>query len=154
MFNNRRYEPDFRQVKSVIASGGLGEILSVQLSEHRFVRRLDWQARSGCGGALRNTAWHLLDQALQLAGDRLASPRVTAKLARALGLGDGEDYARVVLTGPAAPLVSVEVSDVCPYPQPEWLIMARLARRDPRRESASRNARRDPPDTGHHRRVP
>jgi scyllo-inositol 2-dehydrogenase (NADP+) len=124
VFNNRRYEPDFLQIRSVIAGGRLGEILSIQLSAHRFVRRLDWQAWLALGGgALRNTAWHLLDQALQLAGGRLEHPQITAKLAHALGPGDGEDYVRVALTAPAAPFVSIEVSDVCPYPQPAWLIM-------------------------------
>lgn len=124
VFNNRRYEPDFRQIRSVVASGQLGELLSIQLCAHRFVRRLDWQAMSSLGGgALRNTAWHLIDQALVLADGRLVNPRVTSKLAHALGPADGEDYAKVVLTGPGAPFVSIEVSDICPYPQPEWLIM-------------------------------
>ena len=124
VFHNRRYEPDFRQVRSVVASGVLGELLSIRLCAHRFVRRLDWQARSGFGGgAVRNTGWHLIDQGLLLAGPRLSEPQVTAKLARALGPADGEDYATLTLTAAGAPFVSVEVSDVCAFPQPAWLVM-------------------------------
>ena len=124
VFNNRRYEPDFRQIRSVVASGVLGELLSIRLCAHRFVRRLDWQARSGLGGgAVRNTGWHLIDQGLLLAGPRLSDPQVTAKLAHALGPADGEDYATLTLTAAGAPFVGIEVSDVCAYPQPSWLVM-------------------------------
>ncbi len=43
-FQQRRYEPDFCQVKTIMESGILGEIQFVRICWHGFKRRWDWQS--------------------------------------------------------------------------------------------------------------
>lgn len=123
VFNNYRFECDFLVVREIMAGGRLGKPLSIKLSEHRFVRRHDWQAVSRLGGgALRNTCWHLIDQALVLIGAHEPPAQIVAHLGRALSPGDGEDYVKVVLRYDGLPIVDIEVSDVSPFPQFAWTV--------------------------------
>jgi len=122
VFQNRRYSPDFLKVREVIASGVLGEILLVRMAWHGFGRRWDWQTlqRFG-GGSLNNTGPHAIDQALQLLGP--AQPKITCDLRRALTLGDADDHVKIILQAPGAPLIDIEITAACAYPQEPWLIM-------------------------------
>ncbi len=122
VFQNRRYAPHFQKVKEVIDSGKLGRILLIRRAEYRFSRRWDWQTlkRFG-GGTLRNTGPHLVDQVLQLLGP--AEPEIFCDLRLALTLGDAEDHVKVVMKAPDAPLIDIEITSACAYPQDQWLIM-------------------------------
>ena len=122
IFHNMRYWPDFLKMREVIASGKLGRIVQIKITMHRFTRRWDWQTlREFGGGALFNAGAHLVDLALQLFGD--ATPIVTADLQHALSSGDAEDHAKIVLRGPRAPTIEVEISNACAYPQEVWHVM-------------------------------
>jgi len=122
VFHNRRYAPDFLKVMEVMRSGKLGRIVLIRMSWHSFGRRWDWQTlREFGGGELRNTASHALDQALQLMGD--SEPEVFCDLQRTLTLGDAEDHVKIVLRAPSSPLIDLEVSRACAYPQSWWLVM-------------------------------
>lgn len=122
VFQNRRYDPGFRKIKEVIASGKLGRIVEVKISAHSFSRRWDWQTLRGfAGGQLRNNGVHFLDHAIELMG--FAEPEIFSHLERTLALGDAEDYVKVVLRAPGAPLVDLEMSAVCAYAQDLWLIL-------------------------------
>ncbi|MCB0160837.1 MAG: Gfo/Idh/MocA family oxidoreductase [Caldilineaceae bacterium] len=122
VFQNRRYNPDFVKVRSLIDSGIFGRIVQVRITESRFGRRWDWQTqRKFGGGTLNNTCPHFLDQALQLFGPR--EPEVFCHLDRTLTLGDADDHVKVVLKGDGAPTVDVEVSSACAYPGETWNIM-------------------------------
>ena len=61
-FHNRRYNPDFQKIQEIIASGVLGRIVLINITESKFSRRWDWQTlkRFG-GGTLNNNAAHHLD---------------------------------------------------------------------------------------------
>lgn len=121
-FQNRRYDPIYLKVKEVIDSGVLGRIVQVRMGIHGFSRRWDWQTlKKFNGGSLNNTGPHLLDQALEIFGPD--KPEVFCKLDRALTSGDAEDHAKVVLHGPNNPLVEVEITSCCAYPQDNWLVM-------------------------------
>jgi scyllo-inositol 2-dehydrogenase (NADP+) len=125
VFCNYRFTPDFLAVRDVVARGVIGRPLAIRLAMTRFGRRQDWQtlARLG-GGILRNSGWHLVDQALTLldTGQTAdAEPPVLSRLERVLSPGDAEDYAKVVLSVSGA-MVDIEVSDVSPFPQPTWQV--------------------------------
>lgn len=122
IFQNKRYWPDFLKVKEIIQSGKLGRIVLVKISLHSFARRWDWQTLTEFGGGeLRNNGVHLIDQALQLMGD--VDPEVFCDLQRTLTLGDAEDHVKLTLKAPGSPVVDIEVSHACAFPQEYWLVM-------------------------------
>lgn len=119
IFQNRRYAPDFVQVRKVIESGVLGRIVMIKIYYNGFGRRWDWQTMRAChGGSLNNTGPHPLDQALQLFGD--TEPEVFCHLERTLTLGDADDHVKIILRGPGAPMIDLEISSACAYPQETW----------------------------------
>jgi predicted dehydrogenase len=64
VYQNRRWDSDFRTVRSLAGTGALGEITRF---ESRFERRQDGPPASG-GGTLLDFGSHLVDQALHLLG--------------------------------------------------------------------------------------
>jgi len=122
VFQNRRYDPDFLKVKEVIRSGKLGAIVLIEMRSHSFGRRWDWQTlkRFG-GGELSNNGPHVIDQALQLLGEK--EPEVFCDLKRTLTLGDAEDHVKIILNAPESPLIDIEVTRACAYPEKRWLVM-------------------------------
>jgi predicted dehydrogenase len=122
LFQNRRYDPGFLKIREVLASGKLGRIVEIKISAHGFGRRWDWQTIRGFGGGqLRNNGVHFLDHALELMA--CDAPEVYSHIERTLALGDAEDYVKVILRAPGAPMVDLEMSPVCAYPQDLWLIL-------------------------------
>jgi len=120
-FQNRRYSPDFREVRRVIDSGVLGRIVTIRLAYHAFKRRWDWQTlQEFGGGSLNNTCPHPIDRALALMGDK--TPQVFCKRDRVLTLGDADDYVKIVLSAEGAPTIEIEVTDNVAYPQPAWFV--------------------------------
>jgi scyllo-inositol 2-dehydrogenase (NADP+) len=121
-FQNRRYAGDFLKVREVINSGKLGRIVMIRIANHGFARRWDWQTlKEFGGGSLNNTGPHLIDMALQLFGP--AEPEVFCHLERALTSGDAEDHCKVLLRAKGAPMIDIEVTSACAYPQEPWLVM-------------------------------
>lgn len=121
--HNLRYAADFLKVREVIASGKLGQILVIRITSHGFGRRWDWQTlREFGGGLLNNNGSHLIDLALLLLGDGEAD--VSCQMVRTpLCSGDAEDHVKATLRAPGAPVIEVEVTSACAYPQEKWLIM-------------------------------
>ena len=64
VYQNRRWDSDFRTVRALASGGALGEITRF---ESRFERRQDGPPAAG-GGTLLDFGSHLVDQALQLLG--------------------------------------------------------------------------------------
>jgi predicted dehydrogenase len=116
IFQQSRFAPYFQQVKKVIKSGVLGEIIQVSIAFNGFSRRYDWQTLTEeMGGNLLNTGPHPLDQALQLlGGDDM--PRVTCLMRNAISYGNAEDHVVLILTVPGRPIINLEISSCCPYP--------------------------------------
>lgn len=122
VFQQRRYNPDFVHVRSVIESGLLGRIVEIKISESKFTRRWDWQTlQKFGGGSLNNTGAHFLDQALQLFGP--ATPEIFCRLERTLTLGDADDHVKLVFSAPDSPTVDIEISSCDPFPPPTWHVM-------------------------------
>ncbi len=121
-FQNLRYGADFLKVREVINSGVLGRIVQIRMCRHSFGRRWDWQTlRELGGGELHNTGPHAIDQALELFGP--AEPHVFYHCDRTLTLGDAEDHFTLALKAPGQPLIQIEISRACAFPQDLWLVM-------------------------------
>lgn len=122
VFQNRRYAAEFLKIQEVIASGKLGRIVMIKISAHGFGRRWDWQTlKEFGGGTLNNTGPHQIDRLLQLFGD--AEPEIFCHLERVLTSGDAEDHCKVVFRAPGAPMIDLEITSACAYPQDLWLVM-------------------------------
>jgi predicted dehydrogenase len=116
IFQQSRFAPYFRQVRKVIASGVLGDIVQISIAFNGFSRRYDWQTLTEeMGGNLLNTGPHPLDQALQLFGAD-PMPRVTCFMRNAISCGDAEDHVLLILSGEGRPLIHLEISSCCAYP--------------------------------------
>ena len=110
IFQQSRFAPYYTKIKEIIASGKLGDIKQISINFSKFARRWDWQTlQSFSGGEVRNTGPHPLDQALDLMNFP-ADINVFSKLDRATTFGNAEDYAKIVLTAPGAPLVDIEIT--------------------------------------------
>lgn len=123
IFQNRRYDPHFMQVRKLIDSGILGRIVQIRALASNFGRRWDWQTlKEFGGGTLNNTGPHFIDLLLQLFGD--AEPtQVYAHLDRTLTLGDADDHVKLVFKGEDTPTVDLELSAANAYPGEFWHIM-------------------------------
>jgi predicted dehydrogenase len=128
-FQQRRYEPDFLQLRAVIASGVLGEIVFVRTCWHSFKRRWDWQTLSQLSaGELLNNGPHPIDHALWLldghdgADPSLPLPQIHAERRRTLCTGDAEDHVKIILSSPGRPTIDIEISSAFAFAQDRWLV--------------------------------
>jgi predicted dehydrogenase len=122
IFQQSRYSPAFVELRRVIASGVLGEIVQVSITYSGFSRRYDWQTlTSEMGGNLLNTGPHPLDQALQLFGTD-AMPQVACFMRRTVTYGDADDHVLLILSGEKRPLLHLEISSCCKYPGPTYVV--------------------------------
>ena len=109
-FHQSLLSPAFLNVKRIIASGVLGDILQINLKYSGFARRWDWQTlQSRCAGGLYNTGPHPIGQALDLLGWDADTSVAYSSLKTVLTSGDGDDYAKVILQTPHKPTVDIEV---------------------------------------------
>ncbi|MBE6645414.1 MAG: Gfo/Idh/MocA family oxidoreductase [Ruminococcaceae bacterium] len=116
VFQQTFLAPYYLFAKDVIASGKLGDIKEVTIRFNGFARRWDWQTLlKNCAGGLYNTGPHPVGIALGFL-DFDENVRVAySKLDRGLTSGDGDDFAKVILTAPGKPVVDVEVSSIDAY---------------------------------------
>lgn len=118
---NRRFLAEFMAIQRVIASGVLGEIREIRLSEEWYKRRADWQTLKSChGGLLNNWGPHLIDQGLQL----LETPveTVWAHLSHFTSRGDAEDCFKIILNGSNNRLVEIWACEGAAIPVPYGVV--------------------------------
>lgn len=117
VFQQSRFAPYYLQVKKIIDSGVLGELIAVDIQFNGFSRRWDWQTLHGFnGGSLRNTGPHPLDQALHILNDYDRMPEVFCTMKLANTFGDAEDYVKLILRSPGKPLVDLTISCCDAFP--------------------------------------
>ncbi|MBS7609726.1 Gfo/Idh/MocA family oxidoreductase [Candidatus Bathyarchaeota archaeon] len=122
VFQNSLFSPDYLKVKEIIQSRKLGRIVLIRICAHSFGRRWDWQTlKIFGGGELRNNGVHLIAQGLSFLENN--EPNVFFDLQKTLTLGDAEDHAKIMLKAPDSPLIDIEVTRACAYPQNYWLVM-------------------------------
>lgn len=120
VFQQARFRPLYRKICDVIRSGVLGEIAMVKVSYNSFGRRWDWQTVQGMnGGELMNTAPHPLDQMIALWDifGESDPDRIFSKLANYNNYGDAEDFVKIILEGKDHPVIDLEVTKECLFPQ-------------------------------------
>jgi len=121
---NYRYAADFLQIKKVLDSGVLGEILLIRLAQHQFRRRWDWQTvKEYGGGILNNHGAHYIDWALQFINDSKPKVAVSHLANTPLYAGDADSHAKLILQPEAGPMVDIELTHACAFPQENTLIM-------------------------------
>ncbi len=122
--HNRRFEPGFCTIRSILDEGLLGRVAEIKLSRVSFGRRNDWQTllRYG-GGQLGNWGSHILDHGLQFLGaPKHPLQSVTAHLDCIAAVGDAEDHVKIVMKGHTGTVVDIEISGGAALPAPEYLI--------------------------------
>jgi len=76
VYQNRRYDSDYRTVKKILDEGWLGKVVDVEIHYDRYVPALSYKTHketpTPAVGALYDLGSHLIDQALQLFGTPLA----------------------------------------------------------------------------------
>ena len=107
--HNRRFDPDFLQVREIIDSRILGEVYEIQLARHSYQRRDDWQTlKTYGGGQLLNWGPHIIDHALRFLESPVADQYSDLRCVAAAG--DAEDHLKIVLRGENGRLVDLEIS--------------------------------------------
>ena len=118
VFQQSHYSPAFKRVKELIHSGVFGEIKQVSVAFSWFTRRWAWQcSQRFCGGSLRNTGPHPMEQVLDLMNidyDKLPEV-IVSRLGQANTFGDAEDYVKLLLMHPGLPVYDVEISSCDSY---------------------------------------
>lgn len=97
VFQNRRWDSDFRAVQAALASGAIGEAMHVEahFDRYRPQPRARWREQAGHGtGIWFDLGPHLVDQALLLLG---LPDAVSASFARQRAGAETPDWAHVVL---------------------------------------------------------
>ena len=121
-FQQYRFSPGITKIREIISSGILGRIVAVNMREDRFARRWDWQTvHENTAGVLLNNGPHYVDNALALMGFP-ANVEVTAIMDRANYAGNAEDYAKLILKAPGAPVVDIELTASNAFPGSPILI--------------------------------
>lgn len=121
-FQNRRADPDFLQIRSLIESGKLGRVHLIRMGNYKFERRRDWQTLTSLGGGmLNNWGAHKLDQALILLDGEYED--FFCDLKKTVSAGDAEDHVKVALKGKDGLVVEVEILSACPMPLDAWVVI-------------------------------
>ena len=122
---NLRYAADFVKVREVIASGVLGRIIEVRIHNGGFGRRWDWQTMKRYGGGmLNNSGPHFVDMGMLLIDD--PEPDVFCHMeATPLYAGDADSHVKVILKPKPGqgPLVEINITTACAFPQPNFLVL-------------------------------
>ncbi len=110
VFQQSFLAPYYMFAKEVADSGKLGRLLQVTVKFNGFARRWDWQTLlKNCAGGLYNTGPHPVGIALGFLDFDPEAKLVYSKLDRALTSGDGDDYAKLIITAPNKPTADVEI---------------------------------------------
>ena len=116
VFQQSFFAPYYVFAKELADSGKLGDIKAITIKFNGFARRWDWQTLlKNCAGGLYNTGPHPVGLALGFLDFDENATVAYSKLDRGMTSGDGDDYAKIILTAPGKPLVDVEVSSMDAY---------------------------------------
>jgi scyllo-inositol 2-dehydrogenase (NADP+) len=132
VFHNRRWDPDYRMLKSLIERGEFGELLTIDSRVMSFGREWPsygvpefnptWRTQAAYGGGfLADWGPHLVDQVLDLVGDWPV--RVVAELRSCLWSKEVDDYFNVRLAFSSGLLVTLEGSNNARIPLPRWFVV-------------------------------
>ena len=131
VFQNRRYSPDYKLIKKMLADKALGNVSFIERRHHVFgapvwfgVKSFDpyWRVKPEMGGgALMDWGVHLLDQFVDLRLGELDEIRShAAKLPGAEG--STEDYVHVFLKLKSGLLYTIDINFRSDAAEPLWIV--------------------------------
>ena len=116
VFQQTFFAPFVGFAYNLIKSGKLGDIKQINVRYNNFARRWDWQTLlKKVAGSAYNTGPHPIGIALGLLDFDKQTELIYSKLDTALTSGDGEDYAKFLITAPNKPLIDVEMHSIDAY---------------------------------------
>ena len=122
VFQNRRLDPDFLEVKSIIKEGLLGDVFSIFAGIYNYQIRTDWQIKKEFGGGiLNNWGAHIIDQVLQLVSSPVRN--VYCEIKKVISQGDAEDYFKTILGFENKITAEIEITDCAKIGLPRWYIL-------------------------------
>ncbi len=118
VFQQTFLAPYYLRAQEVIKSGILGDILQVNITYNGLVRRWDWQTlQSKMAGSIFNTGPHPIGMALGFLDFDENAYVAYSRRATAITSGDGEDYAKIIVTAPSKPTIDIEMISTDAYPE-------------------------------------
>ena len=125
VFQQTFLAPFFIKAYKLIKSGKLGRITQIDIRYNGFSRRWDWQTlQRRTAGGIYNTGPHPIGMALGFLDFDPETKLVYSRLdTTELTSGDGDDYAKLLLTAPGKPLIDVEIHSNDPYTKHNLKIM-------------------------------
>lgn len=122
VFQQYRFGAAFCKIQEAIASGVLGRIVHIGMNYSGFARRWDWQTiHDFAAGSLLNTGPHPVDHTLTLMGFP-QDVQVFCAMDRAMTSGTGEDYVKLILKAPQAPVGDIELASCNAFSEDTYLI--------------------------------
>lgn len=116
VFQQSFFAPYYVFTKKMIDEGRLGDVKEVAIRFNGFARRWDWQTlQKNCAGGLYNTGPHPVGFALGFLDFDKNTRLAFSRLDKGLTSGDGDDFAKLILTAPGKPVIDVEVSSLDAY---------------------------------------
>lgn len=116
VFQQTFFAPYYVFAKNLVKEGKLGDIKEVTIRFNAFKRRWDWQTLlKKCAGGLYNTGPHPVGIALGFLDFDKNAKLVYSKLDKGLASGDGDDFAKLIITAPGKPVIDLEVSSIDAY---------------------------------------
>ncbi len=122
VFHNRRWDGGHLALKEAMRCGALGELRSLELSmnRHGLSRKSRWRNEAGeAGGRLVDLGIHLMDEALQLLDEPIAS--VTTFMQRDWAEADVESHCTVVLRTVSGRHATLDVGSLTRHVKPAYV---------------------------------
>ena len=111
VFQQTFFAPFYEFTKEVMQSGKLGEIKQISIRYNGFARRWDWQTlQKKLAGSVYNTGPHPIGIALGLIDFDPSARVVFSKLDTAMTSGDGDDFAKILITAEGKPIIDIEIN--------------------------------------------
>lgn len=121
VFQPRRASATTNQLMSIIDSGKIGKLSSIQVTRCGYVRRADWQAyRKFGGGMINNYGPHYIDGLLYMIRERIKRHFCTASVVASAG--DAEDVVKILLESESGIVMDIDINQAAAISHPEWLI--------------------------------
>ena len=113
VFQQTFFAPYYLFAKELCNSGKLGEIKQIDIKYNAFSRRWDWQTlQSKVAGSVYNTGPHPIGIALGFLDFDNNAEVMYSRLGTAITSGDGEDYAKIIISAPGKAVIDIEMNSV------------------------------------------
>ncbi len=117
VFQQTFFAPYYEFAKQLVDGDKLGEIKQISIRFNKLGRRWDWQTlQKMLGGNIYNTGPHPIGMALGFLNFSNDAKVVFSTLATTyMSSGDSDDYSKIIITAPNAPVVDIEINNTDAY---------------------------------------